>query len=299
MRPTHLFIVPALAIAFGLSGCNDSTARSDYPDQSQETRAEADAIRREGERSEQVIARDLQQSQTGLAFAQQQNTDKAKLERNRITLERDQKVQPLEAKKAEASAKAKRDSDRITRENDAKIANANGDEANRLRAAAASAIAEVRREATDQTTELDADIRVANQAAQKRIANVDEGEAKEEAAIEAKRADAERVSREERLKVANDTTAKLDRVGKNSAQRRDQERSRADEKRDVDARITEKVQQGIAKHGEPARGVTVSTQDGVVVLTGAVTADTVRKQVVNDAQKISGVVRVDDRIAVH
>lgn len=301
MKPVHhlIIIVPALAFALGLSGCNDNTARSDYPDQTQETKAEADAIRRDGEQQEAIIERDLQQNLTALSFAQQQNATKAKLERERIALERDQKVQPLEAKKAEAEAKAKRDADRIDQETDAKVASANGDDAIRLKAEAASSVAEVKREAASRVAEIDADIRAANQSAQTRVTNVNEGEAKEQADIAAKRAEAERTAREARLKVKNDTTAKLDRVGKNSADRRDEQRTRDAEVRETDARITSAVQKDIAKHGDSVRGVTVATDRGVVVLSGAVTNDTVKHKVVNDAQRVSGVVRVDDRIAVH
>ena len=300
MKPVHLFIiVPALAIALGLTGCNDSTARSDYPDQSQETRAEADAVRRDGERQEEIIVRDLQQNVTALSFAQQQNATKAKLERERIALERDQKVQPLEAKKADVEAKAKRDIERIDQKTEAKVAAATGDDAPRVKAEAASSIAEVKRDAAERVAEIDADIRSANQAAQKRITNVNEGEAKEQADIAAKRAEAERTAREAKLKVKSDTTAKLDRVGKDSADRRDEQRTRDAEARETDERIKSAVQKDLARHGESARGVTVNANNGVVVLGGAVNNDAVRQKVVADAQRISGVVRVDDRIAVH
>ncbi|HEX3133610.1 MAG TPA: BON domain-containing protein [Planctomycetota bacterium] len=301
MKPVHHLsvIVPVLALALGLSGCNDSTTRSDYPDQTQQTKAEADAIRRDGEQREALIERDLQQNLTSLSFAQQQNASKAKLERERIELERDQKVQPLEAKKSEVEAKAKRDAERIDQETDAKVASANGDEAIRLKADAASSIADVKRDAATRSAEIDAEVRAANQAAQSRIAHVNDGEAKEQADIAAKRAEAERTAREAKLKVKSDTTAKLDRVGKDSAERRDEQRTRDAEARKKDEEITSAVQKDLAKHGESVRGVTVATDNGVVVLGGAVTTETVRQKVVSDAQKISGVVRVDDRIAVH
>jgi osmotically-inducible protein OsmY len=295
----HVIIVPAIAVALGLSGCNDTTARSDYPDKSQETRAEADAIRREGERQEEIIERDLQQNLTALSFAHQQNATKAKLERERITLERDQKVQPLEAKKADVEAKAKRDIERIDLEAGAKEEAATGDEVPRIKAETASSIAEVKRDAAARVAEIDADIRAANQSAQMRIANVNDGEAKEQADIATKRAEAERTAREAKLKVKSDTTAKLDRVGKDSAERRDEQRAREAEARETDERIKSAVQKDLARHGDSARGVTVDANNGVVVLGGAVNNDAVRQKVVTDAQRISGVVRVDDRIAVH
>jgi colicin import membrane protein len=299
MKTATLIIVPALVLALGLTGCNDSTARSDYPDRSEETKAEADAIRRDGERREEAIDNELKQTLTALSFEEKQTVDKAKLERERIAIDRDRKIQPLEAKKAEVEDKAKRDCERIDQETEAKVATVAGDEAARIKAEAASRTAEVRRDATARVAEIEADIREAKQAAQERIANVDEGEAKEKSGIAAKRADAERKAREEKVKVKSDTTAKLDRVGKNSAERRDEQRSRDADMREKDERITAQVQKDIARHGESARGVTVTTDNGVVVLGGAVRNDAVRQQVASDAQRISGVVRVDNRIAVH
>lgn len=299
MKTATLILVPALALIIGLTGCNDSTARSDYPDRSTETRAEADAIRRDGERREEIIDRDLQQTLTSLAFAEKQNADKAKLERERIEIDRDRKVQPLEAKKAEVEDKAKRECAEIDRETEAKVATVAGDEAAKIKADAASRNAEIKRDSTARVAEIEADIREAKQASQARLANVTEGEAKEQADIAAKRTDAERKAREEKLKVKSDTTAKLDRVGKDSAERREEQRARDADVREKDERITAEVQKDIARHGDSARGVTVTTDNGVVVLGGAVKNDAVRQQVATNAQRISGVVRVDNRIAVH
>ena len=69
--------------------------------------------------------------------------------------------------------------------------------------------------------------------------------------------------------------------------------------RESDQRITAKVQEDLSRHGEPTRGVTVQTDNGVVVLGGSVRDEGVRRRVVEDTQRISGVVRVEDRIAVH
>lgn len=295
MKPTHLLIVPALAILMGFTGCDNGTARNDYPDRSQETKAEADAIRSEGDRREQLIDRDLQQTKTSLAFAKQQNADKARLERERIKLERDQKIQPQEAKKAELEAKAKRECERIDKDAEAKATNAGTEEAAKIRAEAASRAAEVKNENAKEVAEIDADIRAAKQAADMRLANVDEGEAKEQAAIDAKRIEAENKARDERLKVATQTNEKLDRLAKDSADRRERQGSRAA----TDDRITSAVRQNIARHGERAQDVKIATDNGVVVLSGAVPNETTRREIVKDTEKVSGVVRVEDRIAVH
>ena len=291
MRPTHALIVPALIAVIGLTGCND-TARGDYPDRSPQTRAEADAIRSDGDRRVQNIDRELQQTQTSLAFTRQQNADKAKLERDQIALERDQKVKPLQAKKAEIEAKSKRECERIEQDAESRAAGANTEEAARIRAEAATKVAQARSDEATQVAEIDTDIREAQQAAQKRLANVDEGEAKMQADVDAKRLAADTKAREQRLKVQEETTAKLDRLAKDSADRQG-------DRTETDERITSQVRQNIARHGEPAQKITVATDNGVVQLGGEVSTETVRRAVVTDAQKIDGVVRVDDRIAVH
>lgn len=298
MNTTTLILVPALALSLGLCGCNGEASRSDYPDRSQETRAEADAIRMDGERREEIIERDLQQSLLALSFAEKQNAEKAKLERERIEIDRDRKIQPLEAQKAELESKAKRDCERIEQETESKISTVAGDEATRVKADAASRTAEIKRDLAVRIAEIEADIRDAKQAAQVRVANVNDGEAKEQADIAAKRTDAERKAREEKLKVKGDTTAKLDRLGKESSERRDDQRARDTEMRKSDDRITTQVRDSLVRHGESARGVTINTENGVVYLGGTVKNDTVRQQVAADTLKISGVSRVENRISI-
>ena len=66
-----------------------------------------------------------------------------------------------------------------------------------------------------------------------------------------------------------------------------------------DLEIATAVRDNIASHGDPARGVTVVSNQGVVVLSGAVPDETTRRTVIMGASKISGVVRVEDRLAIH
>ena len=295
MKSINLIIVPALAIVLGITGCDDGSARSDYPDHSQETKAAADAIRSDRERREQAIDRELQQTNTSLAFTRQQNADKARLERERITLERDQKLQPLEAQKADVEAKAKRDCERVDQETAAKLATVNGEEAAKVRAEGDRQIAEIKSSAATKTADVNGNIRTAKQDGATRLAHVDEGEAKEQAALDAKRIEAENKAREARLVVASETTEKLDRLAKDSAQRQEKTNALSAS----DERITSAVRQDLARHGEHAQGVTIATDQGVVVLGGTVPNESVHREIVTDAGKIKGVVRVEDRIAVH
>jgi len=298
MRFAHLFLIPTLVAACAVVGCNHDD-RAQYPDKSEETKSQADAIRVERERRDQVIDRDLQQNKTALAFEESQVGNKSKLERERITLERDELTQPLKARQDDARATSKRECDRLMLESDAKLASLNGEEATRMKAETESKTAEVKSKAADQIANAEVDIVAANQAAAKRIANVDAGEAKEKAAIALRRDQAERQAREEKLAVANQTTVKLDQLASQSQKRTDNERETEAVTNEKDLQISAAVRNDIAKHGEPTRGVTVVTDKGVVVLSGNVPNDTTRRTLITDAGKISGVVRVDDRLAIH
>jgi osmotically-inducible protein OsmY len=299
MRFAHLFLIPTLVTAGAMAGCNHDNSRSEYPDKTEQTKAQADAIRLERERRELVIDRDLQQNKTALAFEESQVENKAKLERERITIERDQLVQPLKARQDDARETSKRDCERITQESDAKLATLNGEEATRLKAETESKLAEAKRKAADQVANAETDITAANQAAAKRIANVDAGEAKEKAAIVQRREQAERQAREEHLTVAANSTAQLDKLAHQSQQRTDNEREVEAVTNQKDLEIATAVRQNIANQGDPARGVTVVSNQGVVVLSGAVADETTRRTVIASASKISGVVRVEDHLAIH
>jgi hypothetical protein len=246
MRHRHLILVPALAIAVAITGCND-TARSDYPDRSEQTRAEADAIRAEGDRRDRVIDRDLQQATTALAFQQQQNADKAKLERERIILERDRRIAPVEEKRRAEELQAKTNTERINRDAEAKVTAASEAEVVRIRADAASEMAKIRSESAARLVEYDNEIRAANDEAQKRIDHVDAGEAKERLAIDTRRAEEQRKAREAHLAVTADTTAKLDQLGKQSQQRLDQQRLGSENGQAKDVHTQEQVRRESAK----------------------------------------------------
>lgn len=299
MRFAHLFIIPTLITAGAMAGCNNDNSRNEYPDKTEQTKAQADAIRVERERREQVIDRDLQQTKTALAFEESQVENKAKQERERITIERDELVQPLKARQEDARAMSKRECDRIDLESDAKLANLNGEEATRVKADTESKTADVKRKAADLVANAETDITAANQAAAKRIANVDAGEAKEKAAIALRRDQAERQAREERLAVATQTTTKLDQLAQQSQQRTEKDREVEAVTNQKDLEIATAVRQNLATHGDPARGVTVVSDKGVVVLSGAVPDESTRRTVVTGASKISGVVRVEDHLAIH
>jgi osmotically-inducible protein OsmY len=299
MRYAHVFLIPTLITAAAMVGCNHDTTRNEYPDHTEQTKAQADAIREERDRRDQVIERDLQQNKTALAFEESQVENKAKLERERIAIERDELIQPLKARQEDARATSKRDCERLLQDSDAKLASINGEDATREKAETESKTAEVKRKAADVVANTEVDITAAYQASMNRIAKVDAGEAKEKSAIGQRREQAERQAREEHLAVASQTNAKLDRMAEKSQQRTDKEREVEAVNNQKDLEIATAVRDNIASHGDPARGVTVVSNQGVVVLSGAVPDETTRRTVIMGASKISGVVRVEDRLAIH
>lgn len=299
MRFAHLLLVPTLVATCAFVGCNNDSSRSEYPDQTEQTKAQADAIRLEKQQRDEVIERNLQQTKTTLAFEESQVEKKATQERQRIALDRDERVQPLEARQADVKATSERDAERLTQDSEARLLTLNGEEATRVKTETDSRIAEVKRKAAEVTANTQAEIAKANQAAADRMANVDAGEAKEKAAIGLRRDEAERLAREEHLAVAQQTSARIDQLGRQSSSRTDRQREDAAIARQRDEDVTLAVRKNIARHGESTRGVTVATNAGVVVLSGGVPNDSVRQTIVNDAGKISGVVRVDDRLAIH
>jgi Predicted periplasmic or secreted lipoprotein len=67
----------------------------------------------------------------------------------------------------------------------------------------------------------------------------------------------------------------------------------------TDTVITTKVKAELVKDDTTkARHINVTTKNGVVTLSGAVDSPTERAQAAQDAQKIEGVVRVDNRLSV-
>ena len=298
MKPHYILFIPTVIAACAITGCNHDSARSEYPDRSQETKAQADALHQEGARRDQVIENDLQQKKVALSFEQGQVENKAKQEREQISIERDQKIQPLKARQDEARASCKRECERIDQDTVGKIASVSGDEALRVKANAESKTAEVKRKMAEEVADAETNITKANQAADKRLANVDEGEAKQKSDIGLRRSEADRKAREDHLKVAGETTGNLDKVGKQSAERKEKQRVKSADIERKDQEISTAVRKDLARRGDPTKGVTVATDDGVVMLTGAVSDEAMRREIVLDTGKISGVVRVDDRLAV-
>jgi osmotically-inducible protein OsmY len=298
MKPFSPLLVPALIGALAIMGCHEKSTRSDYPDNSPQTKAQANALHQDAERRDQVIERDLQQRMTTLGFEEKQVVDKAKQDREQIVIDHDQTIQPLKLHQQEARAAAEREEQRINSETNSQLATVNGEEATRIKTAADSKVADSRRSSAEIIANDEAKIAKAQKKVLEQIAKIDEQEAVKKAEIVKKRSAAERQAREDHLKVSVETTDKLDGVGKDSAVRVKQERTQEQKHTKEDARITAAVRDHLDRQGEPTKGVTVTANDGVVALTGVVSNETARRELVTATGKIDGVVRVNDQLAI-
>lgn len=298
MKPFSPLLVPALIGALAIMGCNEKSSRSEYPDNSPQTKAQANALHQDAERRDQVIERDLQQRMTTLGFEEKQVVDKAKQDREQIVIDHDQTIQPLKLHQQEARAAAEREEQRINSETNSQLATVSGEEATRIKTVADSKVADSRRSSAEIIANDEAKVVKAQQKVLEQIAKIDEQEAVKKAEIAKKRSAAERQAREDHLKVSVETTDKLDGVGKDSAVRVKQERTQEQKHTKEDARITAAVRDHLDRQGEPTKGVTVTANDGVVALTGVVSNETARRELVTATGKIDGVVRVNDQLAI-
>ena len=298
MKPFSPLLVPALIGALAIMGCNEKSTRSEYPDNSPQTKAQANALHQDAERRDQVIERDLQQHMTTLGFEEKQVVDKAKQDREQIVIDHDQTIQPLKLHQQEARAAAEREEQHINSETNSQLTTVSGEEATRIKTVADSKVADSRRSSAEIIAKDEAKIAKAQQKVLEQIAKIDEQEAVKKAEIVKKRSAAERQAREDHLKVSVETTDKLDDVGKDSAARVKQERTQEQKHTKEDARITAAVRDHLDRQGETTKGVTVTANNGVVALTGVVSNETARRELITATGKIDGVVRVNDQLAI-
>lgn len=296
MKPFSPLLVPAFVGVLALMGCNEHSTRSEYPDNSPQTKAQANALHQDADRRNEVIDRDLQQRMTTLGFEEKQVVDKAKQDRDQVVIDHDQTIQPIKLHQQEAKSMAAREEQRIIADRDSQLASLNGDEATRVKTVADSKLADVNRACAETIADDEAKIVKAQLKTSERIAKIDEQEALKKTEISKKRLAAEHQAREDRLKVSVETTEKLDGVGKNSAALVKQERNQAQKNTKEDTRINATVRDHLDRQGDQTKGVTVSTKGGVVALTGVVANETVRRDLVIATGKIDGVVRVDDQL---
>lgn len=298
MKPTLPIASAVIAAALIVAGCDQQTARGDYPDRTEETRIQADAIRKDAAQRKEAIDREYDEKATANAFRASQVKAKAKRDREEIELEREREVAPLAAKQKEAKAKAEREREQIKADSELKLKDLGGAEADKAKAERDGKIAEAEQRAAAAVAEVADDITKAGLKAQKAKAVVDEREAKELAEVDRELAEAKTKVRERKLAIDAETNDRLAKLEKDSKTRVEKNRTAETQTLERDREITQKIRSDLDR--DQARGGTVSidTRDGVVVLKGTVPSEEDRRTIVSKANKVDGVVRVDDRLSV-
>jgi osmotically-inducible protein OsmY len=298
MKPTLPLACAVIAASMLGTGCDQNTARGDYPDRTEETRIRADDLRRDASQRNQAIDREYDDRATASAFRATQIKAKAKHDRDEIDLERERDTAPLIAKQKEAKAKAEREREQIKTDTDLKLKDLGGAEADKAKADSDKALAEADQRAAVAVASVADDITKANLKAQKAKAVVDEREAKELAEADRELAEAKAKTRERKLAVDADLAAQLDKLEKEGKSRVEKTRSTEADIQQRDQRITQKIRDDLDRDKARNGAVSIDTRDGVVVLRGTVPSEEDRRTLVGKVNKVDGVVRVDDRLSV-
>lgn len=290
-------LTAAMASIVGLTGCNNDATHSQYPDKSVETRAQAQAIRDDAQRSNDSSNRDQEQRLTALSFRTSQAEQKAKQAHEQIAINLDHALTPLKAAQDQAKATGSREREAIDQEGEGAPVNPNNEEVIRIKADKEVRKVKSQQVETDILAENEAKILALKNEAAINKAKIVENEASEKAVIKAERSEAEQQNRERKLAISIETTSKLDKLGEKSADRREETGKQEAAAERQDQNITAAVRKAIAR-GDSARDVTISTRAGIVVLTGVVASEVIRREVIADATKVVGVVRLDDKMSI-
>lgn len=297
MRPTNLPILLIVAL-FGVAliggGCTDSGR---YPDQSQSTKVEADAIRDQARSRKAVIDREQDERATAIAFRERQIKDKASQDREAIVIEFQKPRPALQRQADEVRSKAERERADLDRTLAETLRNPGDRNEAQIRADSNAKRAEIDRVQAARIAEVNAETAKLDSQARERTEAINKKEAEQLAKTTEELAESKRSAAERRLAVDRETTEKLDRLGTASSKQTASNREQSQR----DSEITSAIRSDLARDGKlvsKAADVTVTTSDGVVVLTGSVPSEVERKAVVARASDMAGVRRVDDRLVV-
>ena len=303
MRPSLSILVPILAtgLILATSGCDQQSARSDYPDTSPQTHRQVDEIQADATARRAAIDKRLDESTTAIAFHRGQISDKAKADRAKIALDHDQSVAPLTAKRESTKVKYDAQKQEIATALEKKQKDNAAEEAPKLQADAASQTAEVDRKQTAEYVSIDQDIRSADDTAAKKKNDLDAQESKDLADCDRQLTDAKNQARADKLAVDKDVNSKLASVEGDSKSRADKAHAAEDRSSESDRKISAAVRSDLDDDKSVAAkssDVGISTKDGVVTLTGTVPSDYDRHAIITKAGRTSGVKSVQDQLSV-
>jgi osmotically-inducible protein OsmY len=303
MRPTLSILVPVLAtgLILATAGCDQQSARSDYPDNTPQTHRQVDEINNDATARKAAIDKRYDDTATAIAFHRGQISDKAKADRAKIALDHDRDVAPLTAKRNATKVKYDAQKQEIATALDKKQKDNTAEEAPKLQADAASQTADVDRKETAEFVSIDQDIRSADDTAAKKKNDVDAQEAKDLADCDRQLTEAKNQARADKLAVDKDVNSKLASVESDSKSRMDKSHTAEDRSNESDRKISAAVRSDLDDDKSVAgksSDVAITTKDGVVTLSGTVPSDYDRHAIITKAGKTSGVKSVQDQLSV-
>ncbi|MBA3936840.1 MAG: BON domain-containing protein [Planctomycetes bacterium] len=303
MRPTLAFLVPVLAtgLILATAGCDQQTARSDYPDNSPQTHRQIDEIQADATARRAAVDKRAEEKATAITFHRGQITDKAKADRAKIALDHDQAVAPLAAKREAAKVKYDAQKQEIATALAKKQKDNTAEEAPKLLADAASQTAEVERKETAEFVSIDQDIRSADDTAAKKKNDVDAQEAKDLADCDRQLTETKNQARADKLAVDKDVNGKVASVEGDSKSRMEKAHANEDRSLESDRKTSAAVRadlDGDKAVAAKSSDVAITTRDGIVTLTGTVPSDYDRHAVIAKAGQTKGVKSVVDQMSV-
>lgn len=293
-------ILSACLCALFTTACHESTSRGAYPDNSADTQKQADNIRMDAQSRKEAADREFADKATALAFREGQSKEKTRQELATVDLDRDRSVAPLIAKQEALKAQGQRDKERVDNET-AELLKAPGSQEATIQAEANSKKADIEQKTIAAVTTLVNDSDKAENVAKAKRLDIATAESQRFSAIQQERTIDEQALRKRKIAIDTDANLQLTKLGEKSGEQGTKERAAAAKTDDNDRKITSAIRVRFADDKTLAartQDVQVSTNAGVVVVSGTVAGETERRAVLDQAGKVSGVVRVEDKLAI-
>ena len=300
MKYPNPAILAACACALFATACHESSSRGEYPDHAAETQKQADNIRHDAQSSKEAADREFNDKSTALDFRELQSKEKTKQELATVNLERDRTVAPLVAKQEEIKAQGQRDKERVDNET-TELLKAPGSQEAPIRAEAASKKADIDQKSIAAISAITSKADKADTTAKAKRIDIATDESQRLGSLQLERTANEQALRKRKIAIDTDTNMKLNKLGEQSGERNAKNRSDEAKSAENDRKITADIRGRFAEDkllSTKTQDVRVTTNAGVVVVSGTVPSDAERRSVIDQVGKVSGVVRVEDKLAV-
>ena len=269
-----------------------------YPDTTVESQQRADSIRADGERRKEAVIKERDDRIQAENFQAMQAKEKARQERDVITLNRDKKVQPVTVSINEAKLKAEREQEAITDDAKIRTRTLDGAAATAVNTEAEGKRAEITRKMAADELEFARQIDTAEVDAREQTAKIDSREATEKANTQRRIDEFTRDARQRQLVIDQETTEALGDLSKDSSKRVAKSQEVAADQLETDRRISKDVRTQLDRDQSIYNTTTVTVKDGIVSLRGDVPSEGARTVANTRATQTKGVVRVEDHLRV-